>query len=65
MLKRIVQAFFAILGGVIGIFLIPELFVLLNVQDIPLVTNPYASACLGAIIFFFWASGVRITSSTG
>lgn len=52
MLKRIVQAFFAILGGVIGIFLIPELFVLLNVQDIPLVTNPYASACLGAIIFF-------------
>ncbi|MDA1478182.1 PIN/TRAM domain-containing protein [Bacillus changyiensis] len=52
MLKRIVQAFFAILGGVIGVFLVPELFVLLNVKDIPLVTNPYVSACLGAIIFF-------------
>ncbi|MCY7797319.1 hypothetical protein MOB54_19455, partial [Bacillus spizizenii] len=31
MLKRIVQAFFIIFGGVVGIFLIPELFVLLSI----------------------------------
>lgn len=52
MLKRIVQAFFIIFGGVVGIFLIPELFVLLNIQDIPLITNAYTSAAIGAIIFF-------------
>lgn len=52
MLKRIVQAFFIIFGGVVGIFLIPELFVLLNIQDIPLITNVYTSAAIGAIIFF-------------
>ncbi|MGF7536404.1 PIN/TRAM domain-containing protein [Bacillus mexicanus] len=52
MLKRIVQAFFIIFGGVVGIFLIPELFVLLNIQDIPLLTNAYTSAAIGAIIFF-------------
>lgn len=52
MLKRIVQAFFIIVGGVVGIFLIPELFVLSNIQDIPLITNAYTSAAIGAIIFF-------------
>ncbi len=52
MLKRIVQAFFIIFGGVVGIFLIPELFVLLSIQDIPLITNAYTSAAIGAIIFF-------------
>ena len=32
MLKRIVQAFFIIFGAVVGIFIIPELFLLLNVK---------------------------------
>ena len=57
MLKRIVQACFLIIGGTLGLFLIPDLFNLLNI-DIPLINNPYVSVILGAIIFYFitfWA----------
>ncbi|WP_077210450.1 PIN/TRAM domain-containing protein [Bacillus dakarensis] len=58
MLKRIVQACFLITGGTLGIFLIPELLILLNFNDIPMINNPYVTAILGAIIFYlisFWA----------
>ncbi|KMJ56762.1 hypothetical protein AB685_19785 [Bacillus sp. LL01] len=57
MLRRTVQLFFLILGGTLGIFFIPELFSLLNLEDIPFLTKPYTVAILGAIIFFiltFW-----------
>lgn len=57
MLRRMVQLFFVILGGTLGIFFIPELFSLLNIGDIPFLTKPYTVAILGAIIFFiltFW-----------
>lgn len=58
MLKRIVQACFLIIGITLGIFLIPELLLLIRLEDIPLINNPYVSAILGAIIFYlitFWA----------
>ena len=58
MLKRIVQACFLIIGGTLGIFLFPDLLKLLNMDGIPLINNPYVSAILGAIIFYFitfWA----------
>ncbi|NRG45757.1 PIN/TRAM domain-containing protein [Bacillus sp. CRN 9] len=58
MLKRIVQACFLIIGITLGIFLIPELLILIRLEDIPLINNPYVSAILGAIIFYlltFWA----------
>jgi uncharacterized protein YacL len=58
MLKRIVQACFLILGGTLGILLLPELFILLHINDIPLINNSYITAVLGAIIFYlitFWA----------
>ncbi|MGN7178482.1 hypothetical protein BK139_19115 [Paenibacillus sp. FSL R5-0490] len=58
MLKRIVQACFLIIGVTLGIFLIPDLLKLINLDDIPLLNNPYVSAILGAIIFYlltFWA----------
>ncbi|MCA1032736.1 PIN/TRAM domain-containing protein [Bacillus timonensis] len=57
MLKRIVQLFFLIVGGMLGIFFIPELFKLLNIGDIPFFDKPYTLAILGAIILFittFW-----------
>ncbi len=60
MLKRIVQAFFIILGAVVGIFIIPELFLLLNAKDIPFITNAYSSALIGAFVFFIigkWCTG--------
>ncbi|CAM4216760.1 PIN/TRAM domain-containing protein [Lederbergia lenta] len=58
MLKRIVQACFLLLGGTLGIFLIPELLKLLKLDGVALINNPYISAIIGAIIFYlitFWA----------
>lgn len=58
MLKRIVQVCFLITGVTLGIFLIPDLLILLSLDDIPFLNNPYMSAVLGAIIFYFisfWA----------
>ncbi|WP_442597436.1 PIN/TRAM domain-containing protein [Neobacillus sp. D3-1R] len=58
MLKRVVQGCFLIIGGTLGIFLIPYLLDLMSLEDIPLINNGYISALLGAIIFYFisfWA----------
>jgi len=58
MLKRIVQACFLIIGGTLGLLLIPDLLRLVNLHDIPLINNPYVSVILGSIIFYFitfWA----------
>jgi len=58
MLKRIVQACFLLLGGTLGIFLIPELLKLVKLDSVALINNPYISAIIGAIIFYlltFWA----------
>ncbi|XXM71736.1 PIN/TRAM domain-containing protein [Lysinibacillus sphaericus] len=58
MLKNIVKACFLIVGGTLGIFLLPELLTVLNLSDIPLLNNPYMTAIFGAIIFYiltFWA----------
>ncbi|WP_147535712.1 PIN/TRAM domain-containing protein [Bacillus marasmi] len=58
MLKRIIQACFLIIGGTLGIFLIPDLLKLINFDNIPLINNPYVSAISGALIFYlitFWA----------
>ncbi|WP_096156013.1 PIN/TRAM domain-containing protein [Bacillus sp. FJAT-45066] len=57
MLRRIVQLFFIVIGGMLGIFFIPELFSLLNLGGIELLNKPYTVAIFGAIIFFiltFW-----------
>ena len=58
MLRRIIQACFLIIGGTLGIFLIPDLLALVNLEEIPLIDNAYVSALLGALIFYFitfWA----------
>ncbi|CAG9622247.1 PIN/TRAM domain-containing protein [Sutcliffiella rhizosphaerae] len=57
MLRRMVQLFFLILGGTLGILFIPELFSILNLGHISFLTMPFTVAILGAIIFFiltFW-----------
>lgn len=57
MLRRIVQVCFLITGGTLGLFLVPDLFNLTNI-DIPLINNPYVSVIVGSIIFYiitFWA----------
>lgn len=58
MLKRIVQACFFLVGGTLGIFLIPDLLTLFRLGNISLINSPYFSAILGALIFYFinfWA----------
>jgi len=58
MLRRIIQACFLIIGGTLGIFLIPDLLLLVHVENISFLANPYVSAILGALIFYFltfWA----------
>ncbi|KEK22620.1 PIN/TRAM domain-containing protein [Bacillus gaemokensis] len=57
MLKRIVQLFFLVIGGALGIFLIPKVINLLNIGAIPLLEGSYVRAVIGAIILFlttFW-----------
>lgn len=57
MLKRIVQLFFIIVGGVLGVLYLPELLKLLNIDNITFLNKPYTLAILGAIILFittFW-----------
>jgi uncharacterized protein YacL len=58
MLRRIIQACFLIIGGTLGIFLIPDLILLVQIENIAFLGNPYVSAILGALIFYFltfWA----------
>ncbi|MGM7683938.1 PIN/TRAM domain-containing protein [Cytobacillus sp. Hm23] len=57
MLKRIVQLFFLIIGGILGIFYIPYVLPLMNIDNIALLREHYMLAILGALIFFlvtFW-----------
>lgn len=57
MLKRIVQACFLLIGGTLGLFLIPDLLSVVPLVDIPLINNSYISFILGALIFYlitFW-----------
>ncbi|MBP3038119.1 PIN/TRAM domain-containing protein [Bacillaceae bacterium Marseille-Q3522] len=58
MLKRIVQFCFLITGVTLGILFIPILLDALRLNNIPILSNSYTSAILGAIIFYFitfWA----------
>ncbi len=58
MLRRIIQACFLIIGGTLGIFLIPDLLFLMNAGEMTLINNPYVTAVIGALIFYlltFWA----------
>ncbi len=58
MLKRIIQACLFILGGTLGVILIPKLLIFISAEDIIYVNNPYVTAILGGLIFFlltFWA----------
>ncbi|RHW33874.1 PIN/TRAM domain-containing protein [Neobacillus notoginsengisoli] len=58
MLKRMVLACFLIIGGTLGIFLMPPLLKVMGAGGISLLNNSYMAAIIGAIIFYFltfWA----------
>jgi uncharacterized protein YacL len=57
MLKRIVQLFFLIVGGMLGVIFLPDLLNLLNMGNISFLNSAYILAILGALILFimtFW-----------
>ncbi|MGG2067637.1 PIN/TRAM domain-containing protein [Bacillus sp. S14(2024)] len=57
MLKRIVQLFFLVIGGALGIFLIPKVINVLDIGAVPWLEGSYIRAIIGAIILFlttFW-----------
>ncbi|ALC55096.1 PIN/TRAM domain-containing protein [Bacillus sp. 22475] len=57
MLKRIVQLFFLVIGGALGIYLIPKVINVLDIGAVPLLEGSYVRAIIGAIILFlttFW-----------
>ncbi|HDR8246899.1 TPA: PIN/TRAM domain-containing protein [Bacillus cereus] len=57
MLKRIVQLFFLVIGGALGIYLIPKIINVLDIGAVPLLEGSYVRAIIGAIILFlttFW-----------
>lgn len=57
MIKRIVQLFFIVIGGALGIFLIPQIIDVLNVGSVNWLAESYVRAIVGAIVLFiatFW-----------
>ncbi len=53
MLRRVVQLSFLLIGGTLGVLFLPQLFSLFSFTSTPLINNPYISAIIGALIFFF------------
>lgn len=53
MLKRVVQLSFLLIGGTLGVIFLPHLFEIISFMQSPFINNPYVSAILGVIIFFF------------
>lgn len=57
MLKRVVQLFFLVFGGTLGIMFLPNILKLLKIGHVSFLNNPYMLAMIGALIFFmltFW-----------
>lgn len=52
MLKRIIQIVFLLIGGTLGLVLLPPLYKVLHLSNNPWINNPYVSVLIGAIILF-------------
>lgn len=52
MLKRIIQVVFLLIGGTLGLVLLPPLYKLIHLSNNPWINNPYVSVLIGAIILF-------------
>ena len=53
MLKKFVQLSFLLIGGTLGEYYIYHIYLKLYLLHSPFINNPYVSAILGVIIFFF------------
>ena len=55
MLKWIIQITFVLIGGTLGLILLPQLYELINLSANPWIDNPYVSVLLGALILYVLA----------
>lgn len=55
MLKWIIQITFILIGGTLGLLLLPQLYELINLSPNPWLNNPYVSVLLGAIMLYVLA----------
>lgn len=53
MLKKIIQALFLLIGGTVGILFMPYAYELISFDTNPWINNPYVSALIGALVFYF------------
>jgi len=54
-LKWIIQITFVLIGGTLGLILLPQLYELINLSANPWIDNPYVSVLLGALILYVLA----------
>ncbi|PJK16351.1 PIN domain nuclease [Chryseomicrobium excrementi] len=52
MLKWIIQIAFILIGGTLGLFLLPHLYEAMNLSDNPWIANPYVSILVGAVLLY-------------
>lgn len=52
MLKRLITLVFIVCGASLGLFFIPEIFKVFNLNVHPLLLNPYVDGLIGVIVFF-------------
>lgn len=55
MLKWIIQITFVLIGGTLGLILLPQLYELINLSANPWINKPYVSVLLGALILYVLA----------
>ena len=55
MLKWIIRIAFILIGGTLGLLLLPHLYELINLSPNPLLNNPYVSVLIGAILLYVLA----------
>ena len=52
LLKWIIQIAFVLIGGTLGLLLLPQLYELINLSNNPWIHNPYVSVLIGAILLY-------------
>ncbi len=55
LLKWIIQITFILIGGTLGLLLLPQLYELINLSSNPWLDNPYVSVLIGAVILYVLA----------
>lgn len=55
MLKWIIQIAFVLIGGTLGLILLPHLYEFINLSDNPWIHNPYVSILIGAVLLYVMA----------